>query len=155
MFAENIFLGHKLFKDGIDPDPAKVDSSLKTPYPENLKQVQQALGRFNYYGQFIFRKLDIADSISKLLKKGVEFESGEKQQKSFDGLETAMATHPVLAMYEPELEIQPWTDASDIGVAGVLLQNTLKGGNRSLMIVGVLMTSSEEFVPLQNENCGL
>lgn len=111
----------------MEPDLTKVDCLLKLPYLANTKQVQQALGGFNYYGQFIDRKSDVTDPLFAVLKKGFEFKFGDAQKQAFNALKTAMAEHPVLAMYDPTLEVQLRINASDVGVCGILLQKHPNG----------------------------
>lgn len=56
------------------------------------------------------------------MKKGKNFPFGEKERLAFDKLKMAVASHPILAMYNPLHEVQLRTDASDVGVLGILLQ---------------------------------
>jgi len=62
-------LGHVVGKDGVKPDPSKVDKILNYPYPTNLRDLRGALGLFSYYRRFIQNFSQVADPLYSLLKK--------------------------------------------------------------------------------------
>ena len=47
------FLGHTISRQGIAPDPKKVQAVKDWPEPTNVKEVQAVLGFMNYYRKFI------------------------------------------------------------------------------------------------------
>src|SRR5690349_21327748 len=47
------FLGHVVGKDGVKPDPEKVDKVANYLIPTNLRDLRGALGLFSYYQRFI------------------------------------------------------------------------------------------------------
>ncbi|GJY92830.1 reverse transcriptase domain-containing protein [Tanacetum coccineum] len=49
MVKEGIVLGHKIFKDGIEVDRAKVDVIAKLPHPTSVKGVRSFLGHVKFY----------------------------------------------------------------------------------------------------------
>ena len=48
-----LFLGHQLSKDGILPNPEKVNKVKDWPIPKNAKEVHSFLGLALYYRRFI------------------------------------------------------------------------------------------------------
>ena len=48
-----VFLGHVLLKDGISPNPEKVDKVKDWPVPKSAKEVHSFLGLASYYHRFI------------------------------------------------------------------------------------------------------
>ena len=46
---ELTYLGHVVFKDGIQTDPKKVVTICKWPIPSNMTEVRSLLGFTNYY----------------------------------------------------------------------------------------------------------
>ena len=48
-----LFLGHILSKEGISPNPEKVQKVKDWPVPSNVKEVHTFLGLVSYYRQFI------------------------------------------------------------------------------------------------------
>ena len=43
------FLGHVVGREGIRPDPEKIEKIRNFPVPNSLTQLRSALGLFNYY----------------------------------------------------------------------------------------------------------
>ncbi|GJT14214.1 reverse transcriptase domain-containing protein [Tanacetum coccineum] len=52
MVKEGIVLGHKISKNGIEVDKAKVDVIAKLPHPTTIKGVQSFLGHAGFYRRF-------------------------------------------------------------------------------------------------------
>nr|GEX14739.1 reverse transcriptase domain-containing protein [Tanacetum cinerariifolium] len=53
MVKERIVLGHKISKNGLEDDRAKVDVIAKLPHPTNVKGVRSFLGHAGFYRRFI------------------------------------------------------------------------------------------------------
>ena len=51
--SELTFLGHKFSKDGVRPDPKKVEAIANMPAPTNVQELQRIRGMINYLGAFI------------------------------------------------------------------------------------------------------
>ncbi|GKG47799.1 hypothetical protein Tco_0507284, partial [Tanacetum coccineum] len=49
MVKEGIVLGHKISKNGIEVDKAKVDMIAKLPHPTTVKGVRSFLGHAGFY----------------------------------------------------------------------------------------------------------
>ena len=63
------FLGHVVGKEGVKPDPEKVDKIVNYPVPKNIRELRGILGLFSYYRRFIKDFSKKADSLHELLKK--------------------------------------------------------------------------------------
>lgn len=68
-----IFLGHKLSRDGIETDPAKVKAIAELPVPSSCDEVRRVHGLLGYYRRMIPNFSDIAAPLTKLLKKNAPF----------------------------------------------------------------------------------
>nr|GEV20579.1 reverse transcriptase domain-containing protein [Tanacetum cinerariifolium] len=73
MVKEVIVLGHKISKNGIEVDKAKVDVIAKLPYPTTIKGIRSFLGHVGFYRRFIQDFSKIARSMTRLLEKDTPF----------------------------------------------------------------------------------
>nr|GEV82141.1 reverse transcriptase domain-containing protein [Tanacetum cinerariifolium] len=69
MAKEGIVLGHKISKNGIEVDKAKVDVIAKLPHPTTVKGIQSFLGHAGFYRRFIQDFSKISQSMTHLLEK--------------------------------------------------------------------------------------
>nr|GEW85114.1 reverse transcriptase domain-containing protein [Tanacetum cinerariifolium] len=69
MVKEGIVLGHKISKNGIDVDKAKVDVIYKLPHPTIVKGICSFLGHAGFYRRFIKDFSKIARPMTRLLEK--------------------------------------------------------------------------------------
>lgn len=116
------FLGHIISSEGIKQDPKKLESLTKLPIPKNVKEMRRVLGMLGYYRKFIKNFSLIAEPLTRLTKKDVEFKWEEEQQKAFDCLIEQLKANATLVHFDHKNETRLKTDASKAGVAGILLQ---------------------------------
>ncbi|CAB4411413.1 unnamed protein product [Rhizophagus irregularis] len=65
---------HIVGKEGVKPDPEKVDKMVNYPEPKNIRELHRVLELFFYYQCFIKDFAKVADPIYKLLKKNAPYE---------------------------------------------------------------------------------
>ncbi|GJY79561.1 reverse transcriptase domain-containing protein [Tanacetum coccineum] len=68
MVKEDIVLGHKISKNGIEIDKAKVDVIANLPYPTTVKGVRSFLGHTGFYRRFIKDFSKISRPMTHLLR---------------------------------------------------------------------------------------
>lgn len=71
---EGIVLGHKISKEGIEVNSAKVEVIEKLPPPTNVKAVRSFLGHVGFYRRFIKDFSKITKPLSSLLIKDAPFD---------------------------------------------------------------------------------
>ena len=71
---EVLYLGHTAGKDGIRPNPDKIEVIRTYPVPLNCNEVRSFVALVSYYGRFIKGFASIASPLNNLLKKAVKFE---------------------------------------------------------------------------------
>ncbi|GKB80326.1 putative reverse transcriptase domain-containing protein [Tanacetum coccineum] len=86
------FLGHVIDSEGIHVDPAKIES------------------------------IGIAKLMTKLTKKSMKFEWGEKEETAFQMLKQKLYSAPILALSEGSENFMVYCDASHKGLGAVLMQ---------------------------------
>ena len=80
------YLGHLLSSEGILPMADKLAAIKDLAPPQNVHEVQQAMGLFGYYRKFVPNYAEIAKSITELTKKGVDFAWTSERQSAFSFL---------------------------------------------------------------------
>jgi len=126
------FLGHTINEHGIKPNGEKIKAIVDLPPPTTLKEANEFLGKINWYRKFIPNFARTAAPLHKITNKTKhrrhEFKWGPEQQQSFVDFKSILTTHPLFLEY-PDLST-PFTlttDASDIGIGGILRQDTPNG----------------------------
>ena len=121
-FPNLAFLGHIMGRNGISPDPTKVEKIKSFPEPQNLKELRGALGLFSYYRKFVKNFSNIAKPMLMLLKKDTPFIWTEKQQEAFNFLKKCLMEAPILQYPDFEKPFVLYTDSSGTGLGAVLSQ---------------------------------
>ena len=116
------YLGHIVSAKGIATDPEKISAVGDWPPPHNLKQLQAFLGTVGYYRQYIPDFATIAKPLTAMTGKEVRWEWNEDTQLAFNRLKGTLTRAPILGYPEPRLNYILDTDASTVGVGGVLSQ---------------------------------
>ncbi|KAL2233225.1 UNVERIFIED_CONTAM: Transposon Tf2-12 polyprotein [Sesamum indicum] len=118
-----VFLGHVVSGDGVMPDPSKVKAIMEWRVPKNATEVRSFLGLAGYYRRFVEGFSIIVGPLTKLLRKGVEFQWTEQCQQSFDELKKRLTSNPILVLPSGSGGYIVYTDASKRGLGCVLMQN--------------------------------
>ncbi|KAL7297217.1 hypothetical protein TKK_0009623 [Trichogramma kaykai] len=90
------YLGHLISKDGIKPDPKKIEAVKLFPDPKNQKNVRQFIGLAGYCRRFIDHFAKKAKPLTLLLQKDIPFMWDGECERAFDTLKTALCTAPFL-----------------------------------------------------------
>nr|GEY26738.1 putative reverse transcriptase domain-containing protein [Tanacetum cinerariifolium] len=106
------FLGHVIDNQGINVDPAKIESIKDWAYPKSPTEIRQFLGLAGYYRRFIEGFSKIAKPMTKLTQKKVKFEWGDKQEAAFQLLKQKLCSAPILALPEGSEDFIVYCDAS-------------------------------------------
>lgn len=73
LVKEGIVLGHKVSKNVLEVDRAKIEAIEKLPLPISVKEVQSFLGHVGFYRRFIKNFSKISKSLCDLLEKVGKF----------------------------------------------------------------------------------
>ena len=109
-------------KDGVKPDPEKIEKIRNYPIPKNIRDLRGVLGLFSYYQRFIKDFSKEADPLYELLKKDINYNWTEDQQKAFEKLKEKLITAPIVQYPDFDRSFFLFTDASTTGLGAVLAQ---------------------------------
>nr|GFC73414.1 reverse transcriptase domain-containing protein [Tanacetum cinerariifolium] len=97
MVKEGIVLGHKISKNGIEVDKAKIDVIAKLPHPTTVKGIRSFLGHASFYRRFIQDFSKISRPMTHLLEKNTPFVFSEDCIQAFQTLKKKLTEAPILS----------------------------------------------------------
>lgn len=124
MFAADSvkYLGHIIQNNAVRPLKDNLISIKDFPIPRTQKNVRQFLGKINFYHKYVPKIAIRLDPLHNLLRKGQIFNWTKACQESFDEMKKILCSQPILTIFNPNLPIHIYTDASILGVGAVLKQ---------------------------------
>ena len=81
------FLGFLIHHSGISVDLTKAVAIATMKRPTTVRELKSFLGRVSYIRRFVLGLASVTSGLSKLLKKGIEFTWGTKQQEAFQRIQ--------------------------------------------------------------------
>ncbi|UYV61752.1 K02A2.6-like [Cordylochernes scorpioides] len=121
------FLGYTINSGKYTPNNTNIEAILKLSRPYNIKTLQRFLGTINIYNKFIPHYAQIRAPLNELLLKNAAWLWSTKHEQAFQTLKNALISKPVLYIYDRSNPCHLITDASGLGVAGVLKQPDEQG----------------------------
>lgn len=116
------YLGYIIDENGIHPDPEKTAAVHNYPQPKNVNEVRRLVGLAGWYRRFIPNFSIITAPLTELTKKGKKFEWTESAENALKSIKNILVSEPVLANADYSKPFIIQTDASDLGMGGVLVQ---------------------------------
>nr|GEX11516.1 reverse transcriptase domain-containing protein [Tanacetum cinerariifolium] len=120
MVKEGIVLGHKISKEGIEVDKAKVEVITKLPHPTTIKVIQSFLGHAGFYRRFIKDFSKIARPMTRLFEKDTPFHFSKECVEAFQTLKIKLTEAPILIAADWDMPFELMCDASDFSIGSVL-----------------------------------
>ena len=136
------FLGHVLSRDGVSPDPEKVDAVKTFPTPKTLKQLRGFLGLSGYFRKFIKNYSVIARPLYALTTKNTPYVWSSDCQKAFEKLKMSLTSDSVLVFPDFRKLFTLSTDASTIGI-GACLSQEINGQQKPIAFAGRSLSKAE------------
>nr|GEZ52177.1 reverse transcriptase domain-containing protein [Tanacetum cinerariifolium] len=126
MVKEGIILVHKISKNGIEVDKAKVNVITKLPHPTTVKGIRSFLGHVGFYRRFIQDFSKIARPMARLLEKDTLFFFSKECVEAFQTLKKKLTEAPILVTPDWDLPFELMCDANDFSIGSVLRQRKTK-----------------------------
>ena len=124
-FRKLEFLGHVVGEGCLRPMQDKLDKIVKIPTPKTKTQVRSILGLIGYYKKFLPKFSTITAPITDLLlgtKQKGPIGWTPECEAALKKIQEVLSGEPVLLLPDLERPFIVRTDASDVGIGGVLLQ---------------------------------
>nr|GEX67224.1 reverse transcriptase domain-containing protein [Tanacetum cinerariifolium] len=116
MVKEGIVRGHKISKQGIEVDKAKVDVITKLPHPTTVKGIRSFLGHARFYRRFIKDFSKIAKPMTRLLEKDTPFNFSKECVEAFQRLKRKLTEALILIAPDWDMPFELMCDASDFAI---------------------------------------
>nr|GFA08238.1 reverse transcriptase domain-containing protein [Tanacetum cinerariifolium] len=126
MVKEGIVPGHKISKNGIEVDNAKIEVISKLPHPTTVKGIRSFLGHTGFYCRFIKDFSKISRPMTHLLEKNSPFIFSNECIQAFRTLNDKLTKAPILITPNWDQPFELMCDTSDYAVGAVLGQRIEK-----------------------------
>jgi len=118
-------VGFILSEEGKSLDPARVDSLIRILPPQDLKALKSLLGSFGFIRGWLAGCASIAAPLTDLMSSSARklgFAWGPEQDAALAALKVAVQLAPATHAPDYTQPFHVFVDASDVGVAAVLMQ---------------------------------
>ena len=115
------FFGNIIESQGLEADPATVETIQNMDVPTDLKELQTFLGLANYLGRYTPCLSSISAPLRDLCKKESEFRWSPEHTEAFNALKEAISSPPVLKYFDGKEPVTIHVDASQRGLGAALL----------------------------------
>nr|GEX62626.1 reverse transcriptase domain-containing protein [Tanacetum cinerariifolium] len=123
MVKEGIILDHKISKNEIEVDKAKVNVISKLPYPTTVKGIRSFLDHAGFYQRFIKDFSKISRPMTCLLKKVTPFFFSNECVEAFQALKRKLTEALILIAPDWDLPFEIMYDVSNFAIGAVLGQH--------------------------------
>ena len=133
------YLGYWLTREGIQPQPKKVEAILRLTAPRTKRQLRHFLGMVNFYRDMWRRRSHLIAPLTELTKKDVPYIWTKEHQKAFEELRQVISKETLLAFPDFNKEFHVYTDASNTQLGAVIMQD-----NKPLAFYSRKMTNTQK-----------
>lgn len=133
------FFGCVYNKDGVRPDPRKVEDIHNLPPPSCVKDLQRFLGMVQYMSPFVPNLAAHTDALRSLIKKDTEWQWTASHQQSFEMVKSLISSMCTLTYFDTTKRSTVQVDASTRGLGAVILQD-----GRPIAFASKALTETEQ-----------
>ena len=104
--SEVSFMGHTVSKDGLKPDPTKLQGIQEMPSPQNKQDIKRFRRMVKYLQRYTLNLSQATAPLRDLLKETNQFCWDTPQEKSLNSVEQAISEAPVLKFFDPKDKVE-------------------------------------------------
>lgn len=138
-----LFLGFEISSLGVRPDPKKLEVIRNFPTPNNKRQLQGFLGSCNFYRQFCLKYSNYVTPLRELLEDNAIWSWTDIHTKAFQDIKDNFINCVTLSHFLPNRMFKVQTDASDLGISGILYQEDDEKNQRIVALVSRCLSKVE------------
>lgn len=136
--SEIEYLGYWITREGIQPQPKKVEAIQRLTSPKTKRQLRRFLGMINYYRDMWKRRSHLIAPLTALVSKKATFTWTKSHENAFQDIKKVISRETLLAYPDFNKEFHIHTDASDYQLGAVIMQ-----GDRPLAFYSRKMNSAQ------------
>ena len=116
------YLGFWITRNGIQPQPKKVEAIRRLLPPVTKRQLRRFLGMINYYRDMWRRRSHVLAPLTALTSKTAKWQWGLKEKNAFEEIKRIISAETILAFPDFQKPFHVHTDASDYQLGAVIMQ---------------------------------
>jgi len=109
-----------------------------------MHEVKQFMGLASFLRRFVKNFAIIARSLTDLLRTRFGWKWTDELVNAFHILKEKLVERPVMALYDAKFETELHTDASKLGITGILMQRNTEGTIRPVTYYSQKTTDDEQ-----------
>jgi hypothetical protein len=138
------YVGRLVGPDSIEINPDRIDPIAKLSIPHNKSELQSFLGFAQWFSIFIPHLATEEAGLRELVLKNTIWDWTQVHQAAFERIVQLITHAPILAQLDPQGFLILATDASTIGIAGVLLQKVADKPEQPLAFFSRKLSHAEQ-----------
>ena len=152
-FPEIEYLGFVVGGGNIKVSSSKTEAIESFPTPRSCKQLRSFLGLANWYRRFIPDMATISAPLTKLLHKDVPFVWTNEHEEAISAIKQCLIEAPKLYCPDFNKQFEIWSDCSDVGIGGVILQRDEKGAENVVAFTSRVLNKAERNYSVTEREC--
>ena len=116
------FYGHCWLKQGISPDPKKIEALNHMNFPPDKETMRSFLGMVNFLNQYSALSAHLTAPLSALTHQAVDYQPHKEHYDNFNRLKMEVSNMRALPFFDVNAETTLQTDASKKGLGACIIQ---------------------------------